>query len=570
MKIILCNIPIRSEPTDYPPVACTSLLNYLKANGYDGIFYDLDVKRPSFEELSSFFRREKFDIVGISAVISTGYKYVKELAEVIKEASPSTKIVLGGNLAVAYEIILKKCRIDICAIGEGEKILLNLVRHLERYSDFNPLNGDLRKIKGIVFMNQTQDCEFTGQEEPNDFVSQPDYELIVKFSDIDNYICDPLTRIDYLNDPRTLSSHRQGKRIAAVIASKGCVNKCTFCHRWIKGYRINTVENVINAMKHLIDKYNVGFFRIVGECFVENLDWLEDFIKQIKPLDILFDVGAARVSLVKKDPSIIKRLKEVGLTTMYFGMESGSDKVLKIMEKNATRNENLKAAQLCAEAGVFSSVQLVIGMPGENERTINETIEFVKAATGDLPYPPQISPNYLQSLPGTPSYEYLRKRGFLGKTIDDEERYLLKVSDVNAAELRQYINVSEEPISRVSLWQRKVCMSTRIYWIKRHGYDKWLRMMNYNFLADAKIHKKDLKGTIYLNIKKFIFNSPLVTYGHIKLFEDFYWKFSLFRQRCVLYGIARSVLITFGVTKEEDRSRFKTMDISLRKILQEI
>ena len=345
MKILLCNIAIRNKPDSFPPIACTSLFNVLKRNGYDPIFYDIDQKRPSPEELFVYFKKEQFDLVGISAVVSTGYKYAKNLASIIKNACPSTKIILGGNLAAAYEVVLRKCQIDSCVIGEGERVLLNLVKHLDKYGNFNSHSEELFKIKGVAFLDSRGICRFTGCDEPisRDEIEEPDYKVLNRFSIISQYIQDPLTRTDFVIDPRTHEAKRREKKMATIFTSKGCINACSFCHRWVRGYRVVPLEKVISTIKYLIDVYNVGFFCISDECFGEEKQWLEQFIAQVKPLDILFQIGGARVSLVKKDPTIMRRLKEVGLTAIYFGIESGSDKMFKIMEKNATKADNFEA-----------------------------------------------------------------------------------------------------------------------------------------------------------------------------------------------------------------------------------
>ena len=533
------------KPGPFPPAACTTLCNVLIKAGYDPVFYDIDGKRPSPAELSEYFKKGQFDIVGISAVVSTGYRYTKDLADIIKKVSPKTKVILGGNLAAAYEVVLRKCRVDVCVIGEGEKVLLNLVKHLEKYGDFDPDSKELPEIKGIAFLSPDNTCKFTGHESPisSDEVQEPDYELLDRFSAIGQYIFDPMTRYDFAYDERSREPGRLGKKAATIFTSKGCVNKCTFCHRWIKGYRIIPAEKVISAIKHLMDKYNVGFFCISDECFGESGQWLEEFIRLIKPLNVLFQVGGVRVSIIKNDPTIIRRLKEAGLTALYFGMESGSDKILSVMEKNATRDENLAVARMCAEAGVYTVIQLVIGMPGESDKTIDETIEFVKSVSDNLPYPSALSINYLQALPGTPCYELLRYHGFLGKTVEDEERYLIKISDINA-DSEQYINVSEEPLSKVKIWYRKIMESNRIYWLKRHGWRKPPLEQGFgrrSLVADRII---DLTG-------------------------ERFWEVLIFKNRLFLYGIRKTVLLTLGLADEEDRSSFKVEFKSLRQILEE-
>ena len=567
MKILLCNIPIRPTPDPYPPVACTSLCSYLIKYGYDPVFYDINAIRPSIDDISEYLMRERFDIIGISAVVSTSYLYTKNLADLIKTVSPHTQIVLGGNMAAAYEVILRKCKIDICVIGKGEKVLLDLVRHLEKHGNFDPASYGLNEIKNIAYLNLEGNTNFTGYgyeriATDDNTEQQPNYELLDKYSDINQYLVDPMTRYDFAYDKRSYEPHRHNKKMATIFTSRGCINKCTFCHRWIKGYKVIPVKDVIASIKNLIDKYNAGFFCISDECFGENKQWIDEFIDAIKDLDVLFQVGGARVSIVQRDPTVVKRLKDAGLTAIYFGVESGSDKILKIMEKNATKEENLKALKICSEAELYTIIQLVIGMPGENKETINETIEFLKMSSGDLPYFQEVSTNYLQSLPGTPCYELLRYHGFLGANIDDEEKYLLNVSDINASEFRHYINVSEEPLSEVKLWRMKIWTMNSINWLKQHN---WKLPEN-----SEEIFRKrnDPHGTTFNNIK-YLLKHNVCLLKLISFMGEFFWKLVRIANCYSLYGLKKGFLIVMGIMKEEDQVVFKTEALSLRKILKE-
>lgn len=553
IKILLCNIALRNEYDSFPPAACTSLCNTLRKSGYNPVFYDIDAWRPSFDQLSEYFKNKQYDIVGISAVTSTGYYYTKRLSEIIKEASSKTQIILGGNLASSCGVILNKCPIDICVIGEGEKVLLNLIKHWEKYGNFKSINKELYKIRGLAFLDDDGKCIVTPKESQltADEIEQPDYDMIAEFSDVNKYLLDPLNKHDFLIDPRSFEPHRKGQRIAQIVTSKGCVNTCTFCHRWIKGYRIIPADKVINYIKYLKDKYNVGFLVIQTECFGGNINWVEDFIRLIKPLDVLFIVGGARVSIIKKDKTIIRRLKEAGMTALYYGIESGSDKILKIMEKNATVDENVEALKVCTEAEVFTTIQLVIGMPGENKETIDETIDFVIKTTRDLPYLPSLSVNYLQSLPGTPTYEYLRYHGFLGNSIEEEEAYLLKVSNKNASDFSQYMNVSEEPLSVVKVWGIKIVILSRIGWLKNH---------NWQLKTDT-----DLKS--FKNIRSYL-KSKSITYKLIDYMGDFFWNLLAFKYKCSMYGFWKALLIILKIGKEDERDHFKIKALSLREILK--
>lgn len=105
MKIVICTIPIRPVPTDYPPLASLAIIQSLRQVGENPIFFDIDALRPSFPEVVARLKAEAPDVVGISAVVSTAYRYVKRLCQAIKQTLPRTKIVLGGNMAASAEIL---------------------------------------------------------------------------------------------------------------------------------------------------------------------------------------------------------------------------------------------------------------------------------------------------------------------------------------------------------------------------------------------------------------------------------------------------------------------------------
>lgn len=125
--------------------------------------------------------------------------------------------------------------------------------------------------------------------------------------------------------------------------------------------------------------------------------------------------------------------------------------MLRIMEKNTTLIQNYNAAKWVSEVGLFSTCQLVLAMPGENRETISETTEFLKYFCAQTKNP-RASLTYIQSLPGTPVYEYARTKGFIGSTLQDEEKYLIKVSDKNASDINHFFNFTSESYLTVQSW----------------------------------------------------------------------------------------------------------------------
>ena len=204
MNIVICTIPIRPEPTSYPPFGSMALVQSLRAAGYDPYFYDIDGMRPTFEEAVDFFRQRAPDMVGISAVVSTAYGYTKKLVAAIREVSPGTKIVVGGNLAASAELLLRLCKVDVCVVGEGEHVIVNLARHWERQRDGDDFY-ELAQIKAITYLSEAGDMVFTAYDvaiPASEFLA-PDWTILEQFSRIENYIHDPFTRYDFAQDPRS-------------------------------------------------------------------------------------------------------------------------------------------------------------------------------------------------------------------------------------------------------------------------------------------------------------------------------------------------------------------------------
>jgi radical SAM superfamily enzyme YgiQ (UPF0313 family) len=332
------------------------------------------------------------------------------------------------------------------------------------------------------------------------------------------------------------------------MTGKGCVSRCTFCHRWIRGYRSYPLDNVIGAMKELKEAYNVGFFHIGDESFGVDTKTLDEFIERVRPLDVLFKIGAMEISTIHRRPDVIRRLKEAGCVQIICGMESGSDKILKIMEKRATSRQNLEVIKLLVQERMPTVHQLVIGMPGENDGTIAETIGCLKEAVkGDDAYP-SISINYFQSLPGTPAYEFGRERGIFGRMLDEEEAYLLEISDVDACSPKHYRNITEEPASKVFLWPHRIWTAVTAEWHRRNG---------------RQISRGKVGPVPYEWLKK-----RQLYFRMESLFGKTFWAGMLFLMRARIYGLAKSVLFTLGVKHEGDRSAFRIAEPrSLRKLL---
>ena len=147
MKILLATVPV--EPTFQkespisrsegifgilPKIAIVSLVHWMEKHGYSSDmydYYDIDMTLPSDEEFIEYLKEYQPTIVGLSAVVSTSYKFTKEISLLVKKELPETIIMVGGNLAASAEILIKQTGVDFCVLGEGETILLNFMNKVD-------------------------------------------------------------------------------------------------------------------------------------------------------------------------------------------------------------------------------------------------------------------------------------------------------------------------------------------------------------------------------------------------------------------------------------------------------
>ena len=559
MKILFLTLPIRTQPTSYPPLGITQLVDTLEENGFHDIdFLDIDAFRPSEKEILDYVQSASPDVIGISAVVSTSYSYLKYISRLLKLNFPKVELIVGGNMAASANVILTKCAIDLCVVSDGELPLLELINFYQKYGTLLTVNDDLKAIKGIVFRDRdvAGGMHFTGY--PNvykkNLVRQPNYDFLKKYSKIENYIR-PFDENDIIFsfDSRSKEPRRRDKKVASVLTSKGCVARCTFCHRWPKGYRTGEVSEIIDYMRYLKDTYNVGFFEITDENFGSKQSHVAEFVRQVKELDVLWSVAGMRVTTIKEN--LLIQMKNVGCTGAIFGMESGSPKMLKIMDKRITLEDSFKALELLRDAKLVTIIQLVIGMPGETHKTIQENIDFCKKALPYLVDPLLISINYAQALPGTPLYEYARHTGLIGPTVDDEEDYLLKISDINAASTKHYLNFTSSPLFEVLQWLRKI--------IWQMNFEA---LFNKTILHPGEDFKKmipmDTGG--YFNLKPFRKNRLISRV--IKMSGNLFFKAIGFKE---VFGREKNLFSTIRVCMKKGNNQADIPATSLRKILSD-
>jgi hypothetical protein len=162
-----------------------------------------------------------------------------------------------------------------------------------------------------------------------------------------------------------------------------------------------------------------------------------------------------------------------------YGFEAGNQKMLNIIDKRVTVEQNRQAALWTAQAGIYTSPTLVLAMPGETDKTVSESVDFIKSLS--LGYK-QYQWSYALPIPGSPLYEFARLSG----AVEDEDEYLDSLDGKVAGAGIFHVNLTDEPDEIVASWRNKI--RSRIddaYLRRRYGSRAWLHLWR---REEKKVH----------------------------------------------------------------------------------
>ena len=478
IKISLCSVPV--EGTGFkirkdrsqgqcpiiPKTAIVSLVEAMKNAGFPSSsfdFFDIDMLHPHLEDndIKNYFISYKPHVVGLSAVVSTSYSQIKRISAIIRKALPDSWIVMGGNLSACAEAVLKSTEVDISVVGDGEIAWVKILEHIINYPDRNDYKSKAKliNIKGVAFLDENGVINLNGfgTAVPAEEMPYADYELLKNgLKDrpelLINYLR-PAFEIGWFDFDDRAKDKNRGKFMAGIYTSKGCVAKCTFCQRSTKGYKVQPLEHLDNHLKYLRKNFGVGYIIVLDENFGSNKKHTYQVADIFKKNNMLWMACGVRcTSTLDED---IKYYRDSGCSTLKYGIETGSQKMLDLMEKVFKVEDSYKALTSCNQHGIHSSINIMLGMPGESETTAKETGQFlgkIAAKIGVHPQMIQSETSYALPLPGTPLWEYGEQIGVIGKETKEVVEYLTRVADAGTYK-RYYINLNGAPISEVIFWE---------------------------------------------------------------------------------------------------------------------
>ena len=279
------------------------------------------------------------------------------IAKRLKEQNSDLFIVLGGPQvdASANDILAEIPWIDFCCSGEGETTVYPLFSAL--------LNGtDYSKVAGLTYRRN-------GEIKRN-----PSAELLPDL--------DLLPNIDYSLIPTSVVENtKRRKKSASIEAGRGCPFNCAYCSSslfWSRKFRLKSAQRIVDEMIDLNSKLGISRFQFQHDLFTANKRKLMEFVDELKKENVDFKWAcSARTDTI--DEQTIAAMNEVGLRSIFLGIESGSERIQKCINKHLKLSEIKSLVRCLKNHKIVVTASFIYGFPEETEEDLEDTLQLAFA-----------------------------------------------------------------------------------------------------------------------------------------------------------------------------------------------
>ncbi|MDD5730727.1 MAG: radical SAM protein [Candidatus Omnitrophica bacterium] len=409
-KILLINPPLpknelyargaKATASIIPPLGLASIAAVLEKEGNYVEIIDGIVSPLSLEEIAA--HAKKFDFLGIT-VNTALFKRCIELIKAVKDRDPGKIIIAGGPHASVLPFSLLSKGVDYVVAGEGERTIKELTDALKR-EDFPALE----KIKGIAFMKNGK------------MVLTEKRPLIENLDDLPM----PARHLLPMHLYKTSEARAYRNPCHSLVVSRGCPGTCSFCIKGIFGTKVRyrSPQRIVEEMLILQDKYGAREIAFLDDNFTTKKDIVLEVCRLILASNLHIPWSCeARIDSI--DEEMLKMLKIAGCNFVAYGIESGSDEMLKKINKRITTSLIERTVKLTRKAGIPTRGYFILGFVGETEEQMFQTIKFSERLNLDV-----ATFSLLIPFPGTADYERAQKEG---GTFDPEFFYKKNIPEFN-------------------------------------------------------------------------------------------------------------------------------------------
>ncbi|MGD2099863.1 MAG: cobalamin-dependent protein [Desulfobacterales bacterium] len=357
----------------------------LKKNAYDVEILNWHNINTSPQDIRSEITEKNPDVIGFSILHANRWGGI-DIARIAKQVNPEVKIVFGGIGATFLwsHFLTHFPQVDFVIIGEGEYSFLNLIQCLDA--------GEMQKIEQIEGLAYRK----SGR--------------VIRNQDVE-----PICDLDQLPIPS------QYFRYQHISLTRGCAAKCEFCGSpqfWGRQVRFHSADYFVEQLS-LLARERIRFFYVSDDTFTINAKRVIDICQKMIEAKLEVEWAAiSRVDMINAD--ILYWMRKAGCIQISYGVESGSEKIRKLLGKHISRQQICQAFELTQQYGIMARAYFIYGCPQESWQTIEQTIELMNAIK------PLSAIFYILDLfPGTALYDAYKKRENLSDDI-----WLNRIEDI--------------------------------------------------------------------------------------------------------------------------------------------
>jgi len=358
-----------------PPYSILFIADYLTKRNVDVKIFDL--RFDSLNQVKDAISSEEPEYIGVSVMTGPQIHYALKICKAIRKEFKAIKIVWGGiHSTILPTQTLQNNLIDFVIRGEGEKTYHELVS-----------GKKISQINGLSIKNGKK------------IIHNPDNNLL-KSDEVNNLSIS----WDLVNPKRYLKNENFN-----FITSRGCPFNCAFCYNTLFNnvWRGWTAEKCAEEFDKIVD-FGVKKITFYDDNFFVNLKRIKALFSYFKERDITWKADL-RVDQI--DYSLAKEAKDHGCSQMFFGPESGSQRVLNILNKNISIKDIIKSAEITNNLDIIADYSWMIGIPGETKEDIRKTLAAIKKIKEINPEC-EFSIKILFPYPKTVIYDHAIIRGF--------------------------------------------------------------------------------------------------------------------------------------------------------------
>lgn len=341
----------------FPSMGIVSLLAVARRAGHEVKYVDCALENYSWEQAEDLVRDWNPDYFGMSVLSSYAYSCYR-MAEAVKRINPNITVLLGGQHATGLDlqILRRHPGVDCIVRGEGEVTLEEI---LER--------GISPGVKGIAIRDRGGNPFRTDPRpliENLDTLPIPAYDLV----NMEGHF-------RAVNASRP-SFHRS-MRYTNTITSRGCFAKCTFCgtpKTW-GAVRHYSARRVCDVIEMLVKEYGVGDIWFNDDIFPPRKAFLRDFAEEVKRRKLKFWY-TCQLRVDQANQETLNWLKETGCYHVFYGVETGSERTLKTVNKGVSLGTAEEGVHRAVKSGLSVGSFWMLGFPAEIEQDIKETISL--------------------------------------------------------------------------------------------------------------------------------------------------------------------------------------------------